>query len=258
MISKQELETDYLNYNLFHKFIKTYSPVGFKEINPNDPLMLELEAMMEKHKQFFYVGDILNFKILYTSKGCLEMTGIESAELSCHHLFELIQKDEYDRFSAGRPVLFKLSQDLYKQEGGCSTLASTFKLRHASGTSINVLFQHYLFFQEYPVKTVYLLKVHTDIDWIKKIKNGYYYYYGKDLSLFRYPDEKMLNQGHVFSAREFEIIRLVGQGLNSLQIGDKLFLSPHTVNKHRRNILNKSGMTHVSDLVFHLKEQGLL
>ena len=78
------------------------------------------------------------------------------------------------------------------------------------------------------------------------------------MSMFKYPDEKMLNQASMFSVRELEIIRLVGLGLNSDQIGVKLFISPHTVNKHRRNILKKSGMAHVSDLIFSLKEQGLL
>ena len=258
MISSRDDETEYLNYNLFFKFIKAYSPSGFKGINPNDPLVLELNEMLVKHKQFFFVGDMMQIKILYTSHGCFEMTGIESEDLSPYHFFEFVQKCEYQRFSSGRTVFFKLSQDLFKEESGETLFSVTLKLRQPDGEYINVLYQHYLFFQEAPVKTVYLFQVLTNIDWIKKIKNGFYYYIGKDLSTFRYPDEAMLNQGNIFSTRELEIIRLVGLGLNSDQIGVKLFISPHTVNKHRRNILKKSGMAHVSDLIFSLKEKGLL
>jgi DNA-binding CsgD family transcriptional regulator len=214
--------------------------------------------MMKKHKQFFFVGDMIKMKILYTSDGCLQMTGIDSADLSPHHYFEFLHESEYERFSSARTTFFKLSQDLYKAERGESLLSLTLKMHQRDGSYIKVLYQHLFFYQEIPCKTVYVFQVHTNIDRIRKIKNGFHYYVGEDMSMFRFPDEKMLNQGNIFSAREFEIIKLVGLGLTSLQIGDKLFLSPHTVNKHRRNILKKSGMSHVSDLIFRLKEQGLL
>jgi len=254
----QGVNSEYQNYNLFYKFIQTYAPTGFKGINPSDQFILELEEMMEKNDQFFYVGDMLNLKILYVSKGCLKMTGINATELTPYHVFELNHKDDIERFHAARVAFFKMSQDLFKEEKGESFISTSLRIRRPDGEYIQVLYQNYLFFQEFPVKTVYVLKVHTDINWIRKIKNGFFYYAGKDISLFRYPDEKMLNKGNIFSPREFEVIKLVGLGLSSEQIGAKLFLSPHTVNKHRRNILEKSGMSHVSDLIYKLKEQGLL
>ena len=42
-----------------------------------------------------------------------------------------------------------------------------------------------------------------------------------------------------FSKREFEIIKGIAQGLESHEIAEKLFLSVHTVNTHRRNIFLK-------------------
>lgn len=41
------------------------------------------------------------------------------------------------------------------------------------------------------------------------------------------------------SEREKDIIRLIADGLSTAEIGEKLFLSPHTINSHRKNILNK-------------------
>ena len=49
-------------------------------------------------------------------------------------------------------------------------------------------------------------------------------------------------KGNIFSEREFEIIKLVNEGLDSEHIAEKLFLSKHTVNTHRKNILDKSGL----------------
>ena len=90
------------------------------------------------------------------------------------------------------------------------------------------------------------------------MKNGFHYYLGNDLSYFRYPDEKLLMTGNIFTDREFEIIKLIKDGHDSEQISDMLFLSRHTVNTHRKNILNKSGKAHISDLIFYLEEHGLL
>ena len=41
------------------------------------------------------------------------------------------------------------------------------------------------------------------------------------------------------TSREKEIIQLIGEGLNTNEIGERLFLSAHTVNTHRKNILSK-------------------
>jgi DNA-binding NarL/FixJ family response regulator len=38
----------------------------------------------------------------------------------------------------------------------------------------------------------------------------------------------------------------------------KLYLSVHTVNTHRRNIVKKAGKPQISDLIYDLMQKGLL
>ena len=57
----------------FFKFIETYTPGGFNGIDPDDPLMEELEKMMETNNQFFYIADVIQMKVIFTSKGSTEM-----------------------------------------------------------------------------------------------------------------------------------------------------------------------------------------
>jgi DNA-binding NarL/FixJ family response regulator len=68
----------------------------------------------------------------------------------------------------------------------------------------------------------------------------------------------LLEIGPKLSSREFEIVRLIEAGLSSKEIADKLFLSVHTVNTHRSNILEKHGKSQISDLIYEFKENGLL
>lgn len=60
------------------------------------------------------------------------------------------------------------------------------------------------------------------------------------------------------SPREVEIIRLVAGGMTSAEISQKLFLSEHTVDTHRKNILRKTGAKGVIGLVNYARERGLL
>lgn len=59
------------------------------------------------------------------------------------------------------------------------------------------------------------------------------------------------------SPREVEIIRYIKAGLSSPQIAEKVSLSPHTIDTHRKNIHAKLGISTVADLVRFAVEMGL-
>lgn len=252
------MKNSYQGYGVFLKFIQAYSPKSFRNIDPDDPLMLELEAGMVKNNQFFYVADVINLEIIFTSKGSTQMIGVEPKDLSLGHFMEATHPDDLQRLSTGRVKLIKKAQDLFISGEEFTILSSNFRIKNGLGEYSNILTQNYLFYRSVPIKTVYLLKVHTNIDWCTKIKHGYHYYIGNDMSYFRYPDKKMMLEGNIFTKREFEIIKLIEQGLNTEEIAGELFLSIYTVHTHRRNILKKTDKTSISDLIYDLKERGFL
>ncbi len=54
--------------------------------------------------------------------------------------------------------------------------------------------------------------------------------------------------------RELEILALIAEGLSSKQIGEKLFISPRTVDTHRTNLMNKLDIHNIAGLIrFALK-----
>lgn len=60
------------------------------------------------------------------------------------------------------------------------------------------------------------------------------------------------------SNREKEIIQLIADGLSSNEIGQKLFLSSHTVNTHRKNILGKLNVRNSVGVVRYGIESGIV
>lgn len=248
----------YDDYSLFLKFIEKFSPTGFIGINADDPLMQDLELMMENNNQFFFVCDLIQMKILFTSKRSTPMIGIEPENVTPYHFFDATHPDDIQRHSLGRTQLFKVAHELFIAEKGSALASTNFKILFADGKYKCLLFQCYMFYSETPVKTTYVIQVHTNVDWCNRLKKQFHYYIGNDLSYFRYPDEKLLQMGNIYTKREFEIIKLIELGKCTEEIAQKLFVSPHTINVHRANILKKSGKTRLSELVYDLMQHGMI
>jgi DNA-binding NarL/FixJ family response regulator len=60
------------------------------------------------------------------------------------------------------------------------------------------------------------------------------------------------------TAREQEILRLLAEGLSPKEIGQKLFISPKTVENHRANIMNKLDLHSTLELVRYAAKLGLI
>ncbi|MBN8639572.1 MAG: hypothetical protein J0M07_29915, partial [Anaerolineae bacterium] len=60
------------------------------------------------------------------------------------------------------------------------------------------------------------------------------------------------------SERELEVLQLIAEGLNNHEIGSRLFLSPHTVKVHTRNIYGKLGVHNRTQAVGRARILGLL
>ena len=109
-------------------------------------------------------------------------------------------------------------------------------------------------YNQYAIKAIkkqaldYLLKP-VDLDELKE-------------SIFRFESVKGINGNAVksnseiylkdLSDRERDVLHLVLQGKSSKDIAEELFISKSTVDSHRRNILEKTGMKSIRELVAFL------
>jgi len=73
--------------------------------------------------------------------------------------------------------------------------------------------------------------------------------------LHELPEEINIEQITI-SAREIEIIRLLAKSKTTLEISQQLFISPQTVATHRKNILRKTGVKSMIELVSLAIEKG--
>jgi two-component system, NarL family, nitrate/nitrite response regulator NarL len=62
-------------------------------------------------------------------------------------------------------------------------------------------------------------------------------------------EKKDIGKIPVISSREKEVLELIADGLTNPQIAAKLFLSLHTVDSHRKNLLTKFGINNTASLI---------
>lgn len=70
--------------------------------------------------------------------------------------------------------------------------------------------------------------------------------------------EKNGCSGISLSEREIEIIKLISDGFSNKEIAEKIFLSTHTVNTHRKNIMNKLGIKNTAGIVIYAFRENII
>ncbi len=62
----------------------------------------------------------------------------------------------------------------------------------------------------------------------------------------------------ILSERELGIVVLIAEGLTNSQIAEQLFLSTHTINTHRKNIMAKLGVKNTAGIVMYAVKTSLV
>lgn len=89
-------------------------------------------------------------------------------------------------------------------------------------------------------------------------KVAYFLANSQELEVMRPELERVSCQGLGITDRELDIIRLISEGLSNKLIADKLELSTHTVNTHRKNIMSKLSIPNTAGIVMFAVKNNLL
>ncbi len=82
-------------------------------------------------------------------------------------------------------------------------------------------------------------------------------YMSLDLELSR-QDQQEMKKMPVLTSREQEVLLLIAEGFTNAQIAEKLFVSPYTVDSHRKNLLTKFEVNNTAGLIKLAVRNGLV
>lgn len=108
--------------------------------------------------------------------------------------------------------------------------------------------------------------IHEIVDSVQETGKGSKFFCGQILEAIRResidPDEinglEINCEPVSLSRRELEVIKLIAEGNTNNQIAEKLYLSAHTVNTHRKNIMQKLGVNNTASIVMYAVKSQLV
>lgn len=124
-----------------------------------------------------------------------------------------------------------------------------FRCYHKNGSSLRLMMQCVLVEADRPEHGFRCYGICTDIDHFKPQGHVALYYQdssGKELRISNLNQDKSKIS---FSRREFDVLKLLAQGLTSREIEEQLNISQHTVRTHRRNMHRKCKVDTTAQLV---------
>lgn len=93
---------------------------------------------------------------------------------------------------------------------------------------------------------------------IKTILLGDTYVCSQTKSILESKQQDSLLRVPKLTRREKEILQEAAQGFTTIQIAERLFISPHTVESHRKNLIEKFGTKNLSSVIKLALEYGLI
>ncbi len=118
------------SYSIFFDFIESYLPSGFLKIGTEDPIIQQLNLLMDENDQFITVADLAKIKFLYVSEGIRRMIGVEPSQLNPSHFVEVTHPDDLSRFGLLRAQTFVVEKEVLETKMGSALVSFTIRLRN--------------------------------------------------------------------------------------------------------------------------------
>jgi DNA-binding CsgD family transcriptional regulator len=239
---------------ILKNFLKTWGEV-YSDVPPADASEYLkstkiFDLMSNRKKTIFLLFDVKEFKILYCSDNFEKMTGHPTSEIMTRNVgffFEILKRKDIlfffeftkwlTSFNKSVPVEY-LQEYLQIQWFGMTVrkkddtyIETLFKIdpfeRHSNGLSRLCIIT---------LEDVTSL-VRKDASYWSRMEAGS----SKKFYSSFFEDNPRFVMKDIISEREMEVLKLIAEGYDSKDIGDKLFLSTHTIDRHRKNMIARLG-----------------
>ncbi|TYA74843.1 LuxR C-terminal-related transcriptional regulator [Seonamhaeicola marinus] len=225
--------------------------------------IIELDAFWPYNSTFFCVTNTKDLSFEYVSKNMSSCLGLDRAAFfkgGMKQFWERIHPDDVEPWLNALNDLMKFTLDaIPKEERKQMSYTWNYRFKNADNNYVNIIQNTTPLTLDSSLKpiiglahyTVLESQIKLDITATAKLLNDKSEYETKYFNNF---SQKLLTDG--ISNRERDIIRLLLLKKSSKEIAERLNISSHTVDTHRRNILKKLKLTSTGELVALLKSSN--
>ncbi|WP_040280053.1 LuxR C-terminal-related transcriptional regulator [Psychroserpens damuponensis] len=243
--------------DLYKTIFKSYDKPSLEE---HIKKIIELDEFLPYSSTFFCVTNTQDLKFEFISKNfrtCLGLDPIEMKTNGMRYFWSRIHPDDIESWLKALNKLMEFTLgEISEENRKKANYTWNFRFKNAAGSYVNIVqnttplafdsdgkpiigLAHY---------TVLDPKIKMEITASAKLLNAQNEY---ETIYFDNFSQKLLSDG--ISNRERDVIRLLLLDYSSKLISEKLSISPHTVDTHRRNILKKLNVSSTGELIGMLK-----
>jgi DNA-binding CsgD family transcriptional regulator len=258
--------SDYLKENQFLRQIlgiqkDYYANVDINAYIIKDSYINEFSAIEHSVKVIF---DQVNFKFSHVSDNVEALSGYSKQDLyefKMPLVLKIFNLEHYNFIYIFMKWAFSVYEKKREAPFNIKYTLCGVKIKHKNGTTMRLLIRYYpLEVNEGGLPIVAAIV----IDDITHIMKADFFWgrieYGKEERKVNHINskEEIDRPFDIITNREKSILPLLIQGKESKEIGEELFLSVHTVDHHRRNMLSKMGVKDTTGLIQICKMAGII
>lgn len=216
-------------------------------------------------KYYYLIFNFFTFEFEQISSGIEEIMGCKPEEFNLEFLFEKMHPEDAKKYLLKENAAVEFFyRRIPPEKIPFYKSTYTFRIQDEKKGWKTILQQSIAIQLSANGRIHYVLCIHSDVTFLNVTPDdrisfvgvagepSYYALSTKPETILR-PDEDF-----EISERECEIIALLANGLSSKQIAGQLFLSVHTVDTHRRNLLRKTGTKNTLELTAVCIRRGLV
>lgn len=214
---------------------------------------------------YYYILNFDNLHMDFVHEGIQEVLGIKPNEFSIQKLIEVMYPEDLEMIYLKEEATQNfLLNTIPPDEIPLYKVAYLIRLQHSRGKYKTILHQAKAINVSEGGKIQQVIVVHTDISYLNApFDHKISFISSKRPSYFSLIPGTTLEQlkyslKNILSVREKEIIKKVAEGKSLNEIADQLFVSPHTVNTHKKNILRKSHCKNTTELIARCIRDGII
>jgi DNA-binding CsgD family transcriptional regulator len=207
---------------------------------------------------YYFIFNVFEANFEHISQELFSVLGYEAQEMNVGFFLSKIHPQDQSYFLNFEKTVVEFYDSIEHHKIPNYKIQYDFRIKKADNSYIRIL--HQLVILQHNKNVLQRsFGLHTDITHIKPEGIPLLSIIGLDDEPSFYniqPETFFAKSVAIFTAREKEILRYIVEGKTSLEIANLLFISIHTVNTHRKSILEKSNTKSATELVYKTINEG--
>ena len=235
------------------------------DIKLNTTIIDRLVSFLATGAYFYFILDFNEKKIEYIHPNVTNILGIPREDIKLGNNWDLYHPDDLKKMHEKEAKAFNFVFTKIKpEEIPLYKMVYMTRLKAADENYKLFLFQSIVMALSKDGKIQKVIDIFTDISFLKMKIDHSVSMLSRERPCYYFPDGSdkyfLLDNdcSKKLSVREQEILHLIAEGHDTTAIAETLYISPHTVKTHKKNILRKSNCNNIIEVLVQCIRQGAI